>query len=93
MAATVSSISMCPGADAFPASRRLAHTQAGESGTKDNTHNEVEADGVLLFLTSVAEIDKFPLASLLYSSDSEVEPVLESSESEFESESEEDCRP
>ena len=79
-----------------PRSRRVscqpssASYSGGRKCTKDNTHDEVEAVGVLLFLTSVAE---FPLASLLYSSDSEDEPVLETSKSEFESESEEDCRP
>lgn len=47
----------------------------------------------MVFLTALGETGELPLEPLLYSSDSDAEPVCESSSSELEVEYEEDCNP
>jgi hypothetical protein len=76
----VSSICACP--EIVPA-RRLLHAQTEEESRKSGTHDEVDVDGRLVFLTTLSYTGELPLPLELYSSESD-ESVCESSVSELE---------
>jgi hypothetical protein len=58
-----------------------------------STHDEVDVDGWLVLLTTLADTRELPPGLLLYSSDSDNESVCEPSASELEVEYDEDCKP